>query len=67
MRLEMIAAKLSAEPKTAHELPKEGDIRLSEANVSLARELIGYEPAVRMDECIRTTPAWFRDHAPLAR
>jgi UDP-glucose 4-epimerase len=65
--LEMIAAELGVEPGPVHEPPREGDIRLSEADVSLARELIGYEPRVGIEDGIRRTVAWFRDHAPLAR
>ncbi|MGH2590921.1 MAG: SDR family NAD(P)-dependent oxidoreductase [Actinomycetota bacterium] len=65
--LEMIAAELGVETKAVHEPPRDGDIRLSEADVSLARKLIGYEPAVGIDDGIRRTVAWFQDHAPLAR
>jgi nucleoside-diphosphate-sugar epimerase len=38
---------------------REGDIRRSEADVSLARELIGYEPAVDVAEGVRRTVEWF--------
>jgi nucleoside-diphosphate-sugar epimerase len=39
--------------------PREGDIRRSEADVSLARELLGYAPAVDVAEGVRRTVAWF--------
>jgi UDP-glucose 4-epimerase len=39
--------------------PREGDIRRSEADVSLARELIGYAPAVDVTEGVRRTVEWF--------
>ena len=64
--LEMIAAEIGVEPEPVLEPPREGDIRLSEADVSLAGELIGYMPRVAIDEGIRRTVAWFREHAPLA-
>jgi nucleoside-diphosphate-sugar epimerase len=59
--LELIAAELGVEPKPSHDPPREGDIRLSEADVSLARELFGYEPVVGIEDGIRSTVAWFRD------
>ena len=61
--LEMIAAELGVEPKPVHEPPRQGDIRRSEADISLARSLIGYEPRVGIEEGIRRTVAWFVDHA----
>jgi UDP-glucose 4-epimerase len=65
--LALIAAEFGVEPKPSHDPPREGDIRLSEADVSLARELIRYEPGVGMEDGIRRTVAWFRDHVSLAR
>jgi UDP-glucose 4-epimerase len=65
--LAIIAAEIGVEPKPVHDPPREGDIWLSEADVSLARELIGYEPAVGIVEGIGRTVGWFRDHVPLAR
>lgn len=65
--LELIAAEVGVEPKPSHDHPSEGDIRLSEADVSLAQELIGYEPAVGIEDGIRRTVAWFRDHVPPVR
>jgi UDP-glucose 4-epimerase len=65
--LTMIAAEIGVEPEPIHDPPREGDIRVSEADVSAARELIGYEPDVAIDEGIRRTVAWFREHLPLMR
>ncbi|MEW6059679.1 MAG: NAD-dependent epimerase/dehydratase family protein [Actinomycetota bacterium] len=62
--LEMIAAELGVEPRPAHEPRRQGDIRRSEADVSLARSLIGYEPRVGIEEGVRRTVQWFRGHAP---
>ena len=64
--LALIAAELGVDPEPSHEPPREGDIRLSEADVSLARDLIGYEPAVGIEDGIRRTVAWFRDRATVA-
>ena len=65
--LELIAAEIGVEPKPTHDPATEGDIRLSEADVSLARELIGYEPSVEIQDGVRRTVAWFRNHVSLAR
>jgi nucleoside-diphosphate-sugar epimerase len=65
--LAMIAAEIGVEPKAVHDPPREGDIRMSEADVSLGRDLIAYEPAVGIDEGIHRTVAWFQDHAPLVK
>jgi UDP-glucose 4-epimerase len=57
--LALVAASAGASPEPIHEPPREGDIRRSEADISLARELIGYDPKVPIDEGIRRTVEWF--------
>jgi nucleoside-diphosphate-sugar epimerase len=44
-----------------YELPREGDIRDSQAEISQAREFLGYEPTVRFDEGLERTFAWYRE------
>lgn len=57
--LALVAEHAGVSPEPIHEPPREGDIRRSEADVSLARELIGYRPKVPIDEGIRRTVEWF--------
>jgi UDP-glucose 4-epimerase len=57
--LELVARHAGASPEPVHEPPREGDIRRSEADIALARELIGYAPEVSIDEGIRRTVEWF--------
>jgi UDP-glucose 4-epimerase len=57
--LSMIARCMRTEPVPVHEPPREGDIRLSEADVTLARSLIGYEPRIDIEEGVRRTVEWF--------
>jgi len=57
--LDLVAKHAGASPEPVHEPPREGDIRRSEADITLARELIGYEPQVPIDEGIRRTVEWF--------
>lgn len=44
--------------------PRKGDIRDSEADISVARAELGYEPLVQFKEGIARTVAWYRDSAP---
>jgi UDP-N-acetylglucosamine/UDP-N-acetyl-alpha-D-glucosaminouronate 4-epimerase len=39
---------------------REGDIRDSQADISRARELLGYEPTVPFEEGLERTFAWYR-------
>ncbi|HKT46458.1 MAG TPA: SDR family oxidoreductase [Candidatus Acidoferrales bacterium] len=43
--------------------PREGDIRDSQADISQAREWLGYEPAVAFDEGLRRTFEWYKSSA----
>ena len=40
--------------------PRAGDVKHSHADISLARKLLGYEPAVGFKEGLKKTVAWFR-------
>lgn len=43
--------------------PREGDVQMSLADVSLAREVLGYEPAVGFREGLERAIAWYRADA----
>ncbi len=44
--------------------PRTGDVKDSQADISKARTLLGYEPHVGLEEGLRHTLDWFRrDHA----
>jgi UDP-N-acetylglucosamine/UDP-N-acetyl-alpha-D-glucosaminouronate 4-epimerase len=40
--------------------PRTGDVRHSHADITLARELLGYEPKIQFEEGLKKTVAWFR-------
>jgi len=40
--------------------PRPGDVRDSQADITLARTLIGYEPSVELREGLEKTVAWFQ-------
>jgi nucleoside-diphosphate-sugar epimerase len=43
-----------------HEPPRDGDIRDSQADISEARQFLGYEPQVSFEEGLRRTFDWYR-------
>lgn len=52
-------------PEPIHEPPRTGDIRRSQADITLARTLLDYDPAVDVDEGLRRTVEWFRGRLEL--
>jgi len=46
-----------------YEPPRDGDIRDSQADIALSRELLGYEPTVNFAEGLRRTFAWYQSQA----
>jgi nucleoside-diphosphate-sugar epimerase len=61
--LAIVAAEVDVEPDPVHEPPRQGDIRVSHADVTRAREMLGYAPAVDVRAGLRRTVAWFRARA----
>ena len=61
--LRLIAEAAGTEVEPRFDPAREGDIRRSHADVSLARSLIGYEPQVVVDEGVRRTVAWLASRA----
>jgi len=53
-----IGRVLGRTPAVEHGPPRPGDVRHSLADVSLARELLGYEPSVRWEDGIAPTVAY---------
>jgi len=54
----------SVEPVYASE--RAGDVRDSQADISKARRLLGYEPSVTLEQGLEKTVAWFRSTQSLA-
>jgi UDP-glucose 4-epimerase len=57
---DVIANALGSNKKPRYEPLRVGDVKDSLADISLARELIGYEPVVKFAEGIKRTIAWYR-------
>ena len=49
-----------AEVEPRHGPPREGDVRHSQADITKARRLLGYEPQVPLREGLERTVAWMR-------
>ncbi len=58
--LAIVARLTDARPEPVHVEPRAGDVRKTEADVSLARRLIGYEPAFDIERGLERTVQWFR-------
>ncbi len=58
--LERIGELTGSRRDPVFEPPREGDIRRSEADVSAAREALGFEPRVRIDDGLERTVEWFK-------
>jgi UDP-glucose 4-epimerase len=43
-----------------YDAPRNGDIRDSQADVSLARKILGYEPRVLFEEGLKRTWEWYK-------
>ena len=59
---ELIAAELGTDPKITLAPSLLGEVTHYVADLSKARELLGYEPRVAVDEGIARAVAWFREH-----
>jgi nucleoside-diphosphate-sugar epimerase len=54
--------KISGKPlETKYDVPRDGDIRDSQADISQAREYLGYKPQVDFEEGLRRTFEWYHD------
>lgn len=57
-----ITELLEKDIKPVYALPRPGDIKHSLADVSLAKDLIGYEPKISFDQGIRMAIDWYREN-----
>ncbi len=57
--ISIIEEELEIEAQRVYTQPLPGDVKHSCADISRARELLGYEPAVAFDEGLKMTVQWF--------
>src|SRR5882672_5794444 len=60
--LQMLQKASGKALETKYEPAREGDIRDSLADIRLAKEFLGYEPAVLFEEGLERTYAWYQSH-----
>jgi nucleoside-diphosphate-sugar epimerase len=48
---------------TRHDPPRAGDIRDSQADITLARSVLGYDPKIGFEEGLRRTWEWYRSNS----
>src|SRR5579863_8485840 len=58
--IRLLAKITGREIRAAHEPPRTGDIRDSQADISLARKVLGYEPRVLFEEGLQRTWDWYK-------
>ena len=61
-----MASVLGSTVPPEHTPPRAGDVRDSQADITKARELLGYEPIVSFEEGLRRTLEWYRHEHELA-
>ena len=59
--LEILCRLSGKNLEAKHEPPREGDIRDSQADITAARQVLGYEPTVRFEEGLLRTYEWYRE------
>jgi nucleoside-diphosphate-sugar epimerase len=60
--LQMLQKASGKTLETKYEPSREGDIRDSLADIRLAKEFLGYEPAVMFEEGLERTYTWYQSH-----
>jgi nucleoside-diphosphate-sugar epimerase len=57
--LDVLATLTGVDLPPVHGPSREGDVRDSQADISVARTLLGFAPEVSLEEGLRETLAWF--------
>jgi nucleoside-diphosphate-sugar epimerase len=56
-----LLARIASKPANPrYDPPRSGDIRDSQADISLARQMLGYVPAINFEEGLRRTWEWYK-------
>ncbi len=51
---------IGADVEPLYDAPREGDVRDSQADNTLARDLLGFDAKVTLDEGLRRTVEWYQ-------
>jgi UDP-N-acetylglucosamine/UDP-N-acetyl-alpha-D-glucosaminouronate 4-epimerase len=58
--VELLRSISSRQLQVKYDPPRDGDIRDSQADITQARELLGYDPQVQFEQGLRRTFEWYR-------
>jgi UDP-glucose 4-epimerase len=58
--LKMLSGITGKTIQAKYDAPRNGDIRDSQADVSLARKILGYEPRILFEEGLKRTWEWYK-------
>jgi UDP-glucose 4-epimerase len=58
--LELLEKITGRKIQAQYDPPRAGDIRDSQADITLARKMLGYEPRVHFEEGLRRTWDWYK-------
>lgn len=56
---DILSSQTQSDLKPVHDAERKGDVKHSRADISKARELLGYEPVVSVEEGLKRTWEWF--------
>lgn len=56
-----------SELKPVHGPERQGDVKHSRADISLAKKLLGYDPAIPVQEGLKKTFRWYKDHQAMSK
>ena len=62
--IEMLEARLGKKAKIENKTFHKADIKITSADISKARDLLGWTPKVELDEGIDASVDWYRDNQP---
>jgi UDP-glucose 4-epimerase len=57
--LDLVGGLLGVTPEPEHTEPRAGDVRASQADISAARDDLGYRPSVALEDGLHRTVDWF--------
>jgi UDP-glucose 4-epimerase len=65
--LEYLSELTGTEANARYEPARPGEVRHSQADISAAKEALGYRPAITAEEGLRRTVEWFQDQVAFTR
>ena len=60
VRYRLLPVMMNPHIEAKYEPPRDGDIRDSQADITQAREILGYDPQVSFEEGLARTFEWYR-------